>query len=279
MMWQNLYNSARWGGVVRGVYREIRPTNPHYLSYPGVASCQITTIAESKQSPRQKGLLVINDAGIAVYFNRPEATPVFNCLPGELRWFGRPIKYHPRSNEIWIHAEVAGRWQILKVSVWRTEMYKIVRSLKAIATPEQITAYRRRRPYIHYGPILTEPATQEITGEWVLEQPVTLYLTPAHLAILDGVRVLRTIPLEIVQRIGALHRLDAPQANGLARFQVEGETMAFSVSNHTALAEALAEAAKRTLEEPVLQKRKSKDDDFYEEEEWEVEQSWEDEME
>ena len=278
-MWRNLFNSIRWGGVVRRLHREIRPTDPLYLSYPGEVSCQITTMGGSTKTPRQKGLLVINDAGIAVYVNRQEATPIFSCLPSELRWFGRPIKYHSRSNEMWIHAEVAGRWQLLQVWVWRTEMYKIVRSLKAIATPEQIIAYRRRRPYIHLGPILAEPATQEITGEWILERPVSLYLTPVFLVIMEGARVLRTIPLENVQRIGALQRLDAPQANGLARFQVEGETMAFAVDDHTALATALAEAAKRTLEEPILQKRKSKDDDFFEEEEWAFEQSWEDEME
>jgi hypothetical protein len=264
-MWRNLYNSLRWGGVVRRLHREIRPTNPLFLTYPGNISCQLTTIGSTENYPRQKGLLVVSDRGIAVYINRQDDIPIFCCLPAELRWFGRPVKYHSRTNEMWIHAEVDGHWHLLKVWMWKSQMVRLVRAMKQIATPEQVKAYRRRRPYIHHGLIMTEPATQEITGEWTLEQSVSVYLTPAYLVILDGSRVLRTISLEKVQRIGALHRLDAPQANGLARFQVEGEMMAFSVDDHNALATALAEAAKRTLEEPVLQKRKSKDDDWWDE--------------
>ncbi|MBN1565603.1 MAG: hypothetical protein JXA10_17290, partial [Anaerolineae bacterium] len=70
-----------------------------------------------------------------------------------LRWFGRPEKYTSGPNEIWLHAEVNGEWTLVQLRFYRHRMQALVRALKEIATPEQITAYRRRRPYIHYGPV------------------------------------------------------------------------------------------------------------------------------
>ncbi|HEX2905981.1 MAG TPA: hypothetical protein VHO69_03930, partial [Phototrophicaceae bacterium] len=82
--------------------------------------------------------------------------------------------------------------------------------------------------------------------------------------------VLRTIPLAAVQQVGALQRLDEPDAAGLVRFRAEEETFAFALENHEALAEALATAAKRTLEDPLERKQKPKDDDP-EYEDWQAE--------
>ena len=71
----------------------------------------------------------------------------------KLRWFGRPVKYTYGRNEIWLHVEKNRRWTILKLKLDHTDMRKLVRTLKLIATPEQVEAYRRRRPYIHHGPV------------------------------------------------------------------------------------------------------------------------------
>ena len=252
----------------RNLYREIRAGDPLLVLAPGWVSYRVTTIGAVADHRRRKCVLAITEQGIATYPHQREMTVDYSCLPGELRWFGRPVKYHYGNNEIVIHAEIANQWRVLQLWLGWYDMQKLIRALKAIVTPEQVKAYRRHRPYIHHGPLVVDPAHQTITGSWELAKPVTLYLTPAFLVILDQGRVLRTIPLEQVQRIQAMHRLDAPEANGLVRFQVEGETMAFSTVDHLALAEDLAEAAKRTLEEPVLQKRKSKEDYYYEEEEW-----------
>lgn len=258
-----LLNRPAWN-----LYREIRAGDPLLVIPPGWTKYRITTIGAVSDPRKRKCVLAVTEQGIATYPHQREMSVDYSCLPGELRWFGRPVKYHRGTNEIVIHAEIADQWQVLQMWLGRYDMQKLIRAMKAIATPEQVKAYRRRRPYIHHGPLLAEPAHQTITGEWELAKPVTLYLTPSHLTILEDTRVLRAIPLEKVQRIQAMHRLDAPKANGLVRFQVEGETMAFAADDHRALAADLAEAAKRTLEEPVLQKRKSKDDYYTEEEEW-----------
>ena len=65
-----------------------------------------------------------------------------------------------------------------------------------------------------------------------------------------------------IQQIRASRRLDAPDADGLVQFVYEGESFVFALRDYVALAEAIAEAAKRTLEDPLTFKRKSKDDDF-----------------
>jgi hypothetical protein len=140
-------------------------------------------------------------------------------------------------------------------------MRDLVRTLKAITPPELTTAYRRKRPYIHSGPLKAQPATQDIHGAWTLTDAYDLYLTPRFLLILSGETVLRKIPLEAVQEISALRRLDQPKADGLVRFRAGEEPLAFALPQYEAFAQALAEAAKRTLETPLEQKRKGKKDD------------------
>ena len=184
-----------------------------------------------------------------------------------IRWFGRPKKYTYGSNELWIHLETGDGWHLLRIRLHYDAMRDLVRALKAVVPEELVIAYRRRRPYIHAGPAKAAPATQDIHGAWTLDAPVSLYLMPRHLVMLRHTAVLRAILLEHVQQIGAFYRLDQPGAQGLVRFRVEEETLAFALDRHEAFAAALAEAAKRTLEEPVMQKQKKKadDDDFDEE--------------
>ncbi len=94
-----------------------------------------------------------------------------------------------------------------------------------------------------------------------MDEPVSLYLMPRFLVILQAMKVVRKIPLESVQQIGAFRRLDQPNADGLVRFRADEETLAFAVEPHDGFAAALAEAARRTLEAPIMQKQKKKDDE------------------
>src|SRR5690606_25972399 len=86
--------------------------------------------------------------------------------PAALRWFGRPEKYKPGRNEMWLHFESGGMWHLLKVRAQHYYMQQLVKALKQIATPEQVKAYRRHRPYIHYGPAPAVPSQQDIHGAW-----------------------------------------------------------------------------------------------------------------
>jgi len=180
----------------------------------------------------------------------------------DVRWYGRPVKYqdYPR-NEIWLHVERKDGWFTYKLWLWRDAMADLVRALKQVTPEPLVRAYRRRRPYVHFGPVNVHPATQDIYGAWTLDAPRTLYLTPLHLVTLNGERVTGIVPLETVQHIRAGARLDAPEANGLVQFTAGSEKIAFTLPHYTALAESLAEAAKRSLEDPIARKQKSKDDD------------------
>lgn len=214
-----------------------------------------------RESSPKRAVLLITPTCFSILKRTPDMPEALSFTPDQLRWFGRPQKYSSGNNEIWLHVEQAGGWHILKIRLYRETMLQLVRALKAFASPELVEAYRRRRPYVHVGPVEAQPAAQDIHGAWSLDKPINLYLMPRFLVILQGQTVLRKIPLEAVQQIGALRRLDAPGERGLVRFRAEEETFAFAVDNHETFAAALAEAAKRTLEAPLERKQKPRDDD------------------
>ena len=209
----------------------------------------------------RSGVLDLTPERITLY-RRSSATPLdFSFAPSELRWFGRPQKYQSGTNEIWLHLERDNHWTLLKIKLSRAAMQDFVRALKSLAPPELNTAYRRTRPYVHYGPLRVQPAEQDIHGAWVLDTPITIYLMPLHMVILKNADVLRVIPLERVQQVAALRRIDQPNADGLASFNLDGEIFAFASKDYQALAEAIADAARRSLETPLMQKQKGKDED------------------
>ncbi|MEO1287141.1 MAG: hypothetical protein AAFV93_05185 [Chloroflexota bacterium] len=214
--------------------------------------------------------LLVTHKRIAIYPYVPDDAEKVKTLhtiqPNEIRGFWRPVKYTAGENTLWIHAEINSRWLILKVKLYKYDMQALIRAMKDITTEDQITAYRRRRPYIHRAPTTVFPATQTLTGAWELSQPVQLYLMPLYLVVQENGIVRETIPLSTIQEIGALKRMEGGKPKGLIRFFVDNELRAFALDDYEAYATDLAEASKRTLEEPVTRKRKSKDDDFEEDE-------------
>jgi len=228
---------------------------------------QIGTV-NGRASKPEGCIIVLSASEIILYDRTLQLNEMFRCKASEIRWFGRPQKYSDGENEIWLHLEREGErseWKLLKIRLPRGAMQDFVRALKTIVTPELVTAYRRARPYIHAGSVKVQPADQDIHGAWTLEAPVDLYLMPRYLVVLRGEKVLRALPLEAVQQIGALQRLDQPDAQGLVRFRAEDEPFAFALPKHAEFAALLAEAAKRTLEVPLERKQKNKldDDDDY----------------
>jgi hypothetical protein len=179
----------------------------------------------------------------------------------DLRWFGRPQRYQPGHNIIWLHFECGGRWIKVSIRLSREKMGEFVRLIKEVSDSNLVIAYRRRRPYIHLGPAQAAPAEQDIHGAWTLDAPVQLYLMPRFLVILHDSTVSQKIPLASVQRVSALRRLDQPGADGLVRFRAGETDYHFAVRDHEQVAAALAEAAKRTLEAPLERKQKGKQDE------------------
>lgn len=243
----------------------LRQTEPGIQCFDSHPNRHQIEAVNQVQSRPFNGTLTLSEQRLTLYRylrRQPMFEEVFSFTPDQLRWFGRPQKYTYGLNELWLHVEVDHQWKRVHIWLDREPMRLLVRGLKSFAPPELAIAYRRRRPYIHHGPVKAQPATQDIHGAWTLGDAVSLYLMPRCVVILDRATVLRKIPLESVQQIGALKRLDQPRAQGLIRFRAEEETFAFAVDQHEQLAQALAEAAKRTLEAPLEQKRKSKDEDF-----------------
>jgi hypothetical protein len=208
-------------------------------------------------------LIAVTPEQIMFYRAVQDQTPFFSFAPDQLRWFGRPKKYHRyRGNELWLHVEKDGRWFLIRLRLYISDMQALIRALKAVATLEQITAYRRQRPYIHFGPAAARPANQDMQGAWSLGDPVTLYLMPLFLVMFNGATVTKTISLETIQGVSAIRRADQARAEGLIRFQAGDQPMAFALKPYDTLAGALGEAARRTLEEPVevLGRKKKKGD-------------------
>lgn len=221
--------------------------------------------AGADASKWQRGILLVTHKRIAIYPFVPDDPEKVKALvtiqPNELRGFWRPVKYMAGVNEMWIHAHIGEHWQLLKLKLYQYDMQVLVRALKEITTPEQIKAYRRRRPYIHEGLVTAFPAHQTITGAWELDMPVQLYLMPLFLVVMRDNHVQEQIELAKIQDIGALKRMEGGKPEGLIRFFVDNELRAFAIDDYERWAELLATASKRTLEEPVMRKRKSKDDD------------------
>ncbi len=218
----------------------------------------------------RRAVMSVGDKGVALYDLRTGIDGKFAFTPGELRWFGRPTKYIYGMNEMWLHVQIGVAWYIVKARFHITTMQALVRALKHIATDEQVIAYRRRRPYIHRDLTPAYLAEQDIHGAWELKQRVDLYLMPLHLVLFRHGEVDRVIDLHDIQNIAAFKRLDAPEADGLLRFSTGVETLAFALQDYGSWADSLAEAAKRTLEEPPIRKQKSQDDD-----DWDVEDEYE----
>jgi hypothetical protein len=270
-----IIKSVRQSRRMSALIKQIRLTNPLVYFNLWQTRYRLERVGGKSTGWRSCVLAVTRD-GLAVYPKDHTMRERFRFRPDELHWFGRPVKYSSGTNEIWLHVENGSEWNLLKIKLSRDSMMKFVRALKQIATPDQVMAYRRRRPYIHRGPLLAYPADEDLDGEgWLLDNPVDLYLMPSALVIMRGGRVLRTFALESIQQVGALSWTESPYTDGLVRFQMEGEKYAFAMQGHAGFADALAEAAKRTLEDPVMRWGKSKkhghleaDDEEYDQEDF-----------
>jgi len=256
--------------------QKLESRKPLYLSQPWAK------LTFQQHEPGDSGrwrrcILMVSHKRIAVYlYPLPKKLkPILTIQPHELRGFWRPVKYEPGTNEIWLHAEIGGRWQILKLRLSQHEMQALVRALKQIATAEQTIAYRRRRPYIHRGPSEGYLAYQTLHGDWELSDAIEVYLMPLYLVVMKRGQVQQVLPVAEMQDITVLKRMEGGDPGGLVRFFIDNEAYAFAVHEYNSWANDLAEAAKRTLEAPLQRKRKSDDDEY---DEAELMEAWEEDI-
>lgn len=257
----------------RRLYDEIKASKPlHWerlLVYGYTFRLQTIGAVDGARSGWRNCVVVVSLEGVTIYPQTQKMDVSFHFARENLRWFGRTTKYVDGKNEIWLHFEQNGTWQLLMLRTTKSIMQSLVRGLKQIATPEQIKAYRRHRPYVHAGPVDAWSAEQDLYGVWsVHPETQTLYLMPAFLIWLDGVQVRHKIALEQIQQIEALRRVDAPDQDGVIRFRVndEPEARAYVLAEYLEFGAALAEAAKRSLEDPFVYLKKKKDDADWEDE-------------
>ncbi|GAB4527230.1 MAG: hypothetical protein OHK0046_44830 [Anaerolineae bacterium] len=144
----------------------------------------------------------------------------FRATPDQLAWFGRPEKYHYGENALLLHAQIDHYWYTVQVNLTYHYVTRFIRSYKAFATPQQVTAYRRRA-HLHYGPV-SLPGDQ------------TLYITPLQLVISWGLEVQRIVPLHNVSQVAA--------EDGLLTFAIGDETFCFALPDAPAAAQVLMHA-------------------------------------
>ena len=255
----------------QAIYRQVCLINKEILYFGreyGYVKAKV--IFPNERAPYLRYCVTITDQYLSLFLIADETlTEAFRCSIDDIIGFWRPQKYQNGNNEIWIHLHHRKSWRILQILTSRTDMMQLVRALKQITNENIITAYRRRCPYIHRGLSLAYPAVQDIHGAWHLSDPVYLFLMPLYLVVfMEGRIVYKMIPVGQIQDIAAFRRLDTLEDadQGLLRFTLIDSTLgdesfAFSVDDYQAWAEDLAESAKRTLEDPILQKRKDKGED------------------
>jgi hypothetical protein len=254
----------RSAGKAYRFIKNLQAQDPYYVS-PRWADIDFQWGKAGEYVPEwKKAILFIGHKRIAIYPYPPkeDSQPIVSIDPQELRGFWRPKAYHDERNEVWIHAESVEHWGILKLRTWKSVMQDIIRALKEVHSPEQVKAYRRSRPYPHLGPSPVLPAKQSLTGEWELFNAVELYLMPLHLVIMKEGILQRVLHIEAVQNIAALKRMEGGEPVGIVRFVHDEENFAFATNEYEAWASSIAEAAKRSLEEPMMQKQKSKEGDW-----------------
>ncbi len=257
--------SIRTYRLQRAVYQHLltlKESQPDILFFEQTINRFAMETINGRTVQKMRGMITLSSQEIGIYPMKVPPQAIIRFAPSDIRGFWRPQPYDSGMNELWIHVERKREWVLVKLWLGREQMMEFIRTIKPLVEPEMVIAYRRQRPYIHYGPVQAQPAEQDIHGAWTLEPTISLYLMPRYLLILHDEAVQQMIPLSSVQQIGALRRLDAPQANGLVRFQTAEAHYAFALKDYETFANALADAAKRTLEAPVMQKQKGKEGEW-----------------
>ncbi|MEO8392420.1 MAG: hypothetical protein ABI700_05445, partial [Chloroflexota bacterium] len=252
------YQISVWRGA-NAVHQRLKDEGALLTLNSFNAGCRVQTLGLRDKGWRP-AVIAFTSEGLVIYPRKRGMNETYSFPHKALRWFGRPVKYHNGRNEIWLHYQQDDGWQVVKLRMYSGAMADWVRMFKEFSTLELITAYRRHRPYVHYGPVRVQPAEEDIHGAWTLQDPVSLYVMPMQMIVLRGTEVLRTIPLKQVTQIAAMRRIDRPKADGLVRFTIDNEPLAFACKEYQALGQAVAEAAKRSLEQPLMQKQKGKKD-------------------
>jgi hypothetical protein len=248
-------------------YREIAQRAPLYClggPYPLSARYRLQQIGVTRPAARwQSCLCSVEQDGFHLYPRTRKWDQHVHFAAASLRWFGRPHKYQPGNNDIWLHFEHNQGWHVLMLQTNRHAMQQFVRAVKQIATGEHITAYRRQRPHVHLGPLAAQHASEDLYGVWtVVPQLLSLYLMPSALVELQETQVQRILPLETIQNIEVMRRLDVPDAHGVVRFKhMQGEQIAYTSAAHVEFAEALIAAARRSLKNPPTFYGKKDDED------------------
>lgn len=239
--------------------RRLREDRQDWFFLHDLAGGRLQIIQINGESSRRVPYVLAAADDRVVFFPLRKHMAPFAFAPDDIHWFGRPHKYTPGMNTMWVHVERKEGWYLVKFSMDKSRMVRWVRVIKHLTPDDLETAYRRHRPYIHDGPVEAAPAEQDIYGVWTLHPPLSLYLTPLDLVLLNGLRVVRIIPLNTIQNIRYGARLDAPDLNGLVRFTTLNESVAFALPAYERFAANLAEAAKRSLETPIQRKQKPKE--------------------
>lgn len=259
---------------------EIKRPNDLLLRFVPQGSLKLEKISANGrkvQLSKQHIIIHATETTLALYWFEDGAFSEANAIfipRDEVRWFGRPEKYHKsQNNKLWIHVEYDAKpekyskWEIIEISTSLEMMYRIVGMMKAF-TPHLETPYRRHRPYIHVDPVPAQFAEQDIHGAWTLLDQTSLYLMPLYLVLLDGERVTQKIALDKIKQVSAVKRMD--DDGGVVRFRKRLEGVqediqyAFALENYVSFGESLGEAAKRSLEMPleIISRKKKKSDDY-----------------
>jgi hypothetical protein len=171
-----------------------------------------------------------------------------------MRWLGRATNAAGKTSDLWLDVEVERRWYTVGLCLPKPRMRGLEKLLARLAPAELLL--ERHRPNNRRGPLQAAPATQDLQGAWILDEPVKLYLTPGSLVVLQDDFVQHRLSLGDIKHVEALPRLDAPLAAGLIRFEYKGDVLAFALNDYQDFALLVADSSGETLERPTFWKRR-----------------------
>lgn len=263
--------------------KRLRPPNTVFTDYYLQVRVAYPSLAKDTSQPADSwthAILFVSNKHIVAYPRKTPKdvdVPIISILGHEIEGFWRPEKYTEGINRIEIHAIVDGQWTILRAKLTRSRMQALVRALKGLVDDDIIRAYRQRRPYVYHPPETAYLAVQDLYGMWEHQDPFTLYLTPATLVFMgQDDHVERVIKLRDIQNLRVVPPEETSMEYGLVCFKQTStlEDVAVAVKNSESWSTSIAQAARRTLEEPVTRKGKLPDvdsdwDSDFDMEEWE----------
>lgn len=190
----------------------------------------------SQNSEWETGKFFVDDDYLHIHSNRdPEDYEALVSIHrSQIRGYWKEVTTS-RIDSLWMHIHQGMSWYILKIPHDK----ELIKALAKIASHEQQHSYQHDT-YDEVKTLEVYPAEQDYeTGAWVLDESLTVYLSPLYLFVLDEHDYIQSSIA--VRDIEGIERRMHSSKLGVLRFTVNGDEITFAVPQGDSVADRLTE--------------------------------------